>query len=109
MKPIEFLNWNFQGLPDDQFSKENAVLVTKSSRYPLMIDPQMQANSWIKKMEREKLNKGDKKNLHIIDPQADQYMKTIEQAIAWGQVVIFQNLDEDIDPSLEPILNKALT
>lgn len=39
VKPIDFLNWNFKGLPDDQFSKENAVLVTKSSRYPLMIDP----------------------------------------------------------------------
>jgi len=38
-KPIEFLNWNFKGLPDDQFSKENAVLVTKGPRYPLMIDP----------------------------------------------------------------------
>lgn len=35
-------------------------------------------------------------------------MKLIEQAIAWGEVVIFQNLDEEIDPSLEPILNKSL-
>ena len=39
VKPIDFLNWTFKGLPDDQFSKENAVLTTKSNRYPLMIDP----------------------------------------------------------------------
>lgn len=30
VKPIDFLNWTFQGLPDDDFSKENAVLVTKT-------------------------------------------------------------------------------
>jgi hypothetical protein len=40
-------------------------------------------------MERDKLSKGEKKNLHFLDPQSDNYMKTIEQAIAWGQVVIF--------------------
>lgn len=34
VKPITFLNWNFKGLPDDQFSKENAVLVTKSNHSP---------------------------------------------------------------------------
>ena len=61
-------------------------------------------------MERErKQTSGDKKStLHIIDPQTDGYMKLIEQAISWGEVVIFQNLDEDIDPSLEPILTKSL-
>jgi len=39
VKPVEFLKWSFQGLPDDQFSKENGVLVTKGRRWPLMIDP----------------------------------------------------------------------
>jgi dynein heavy chain len=38
-KPIEFLNWGFKGLPDDLFSKENAVLVMKGPRFPIMIDP----------------------------------------------------------------------
>lgn len=42
-------------------------------------------------MERErKQTSGDKKStLHIIDPQTDGYMKLIEQAISWGEVVIF--------------------
>lgn len=39
VKPVEFLKWSFQGLPDDQFSKENGVLVVKGRRWPLMIDP----------------------------------------------------------------------
>ncbi len=38
-KPSEFLSWSFQGLPEDAFSKDNGVLITKSRRWPLMIDP----------------------------------------------------------------------
>ena len=34
--------WNTFGLPRDKVSTENAVLATKSSRWPLMIDPQEQ-------------------------------------------------------------------
>ena len=35
-------------------------------------------------------------------------MPTIEMAISQGFVVILQNLDEEIDPAIEPILNKSL-
>ncbi len=40
-KDADFLKWNFQGLPDDEFSKDNGVLVLKGRRYPLLVDPQM--------------------------------------------------------------------
>ena len=33
-----------QGLPTDSVSVDNAVMVTSSRRWPLMIDPQCQAN-----------------------------------------------------------------
>ena len=69
-----------------------------------MIDPQMQANTWIKCMEREI----DKSKLVILDPASDKMMTTIEFAISRGNVVILENIDEDIDPSFEPILNKSL-
>lgn len=34
------------------FSLDNAIIVTNSHRWPLMIDPQGQANKWIKNMEK---------------------------------------------------------
>ena len=40
----EIRQWNSEGLPRDNVSTENAIMVTRSRRWPLMIDPQDQAN-----------------------------------------------------------------
>ena len=40
--PYEIRQWNTDSLPKDQVSTENAILVTRGRRWPLMIDPQEQ-------------------------------------------------------------------
>ena len=44
-KPEDVRDWNIQGLPADAFSTENGVMVTRGTRWPLMIDPQEQVSS----------------------------------------------------------------
>ena len=44
---------NQQQLPNDDFSIDNAIILKNSKRWPLMIGPQIQANNWIKIMEKD--------------------------------------------------------
>ena len=54
-KPTVVRDWNILGMPNDPFSTENGVIVTRGTRWPLMVDPQSQAIKWIKNMEGKKV------------------------------------------------------
>ena len=99
-KPTDVREWNIKGLPSDAFSTENGIIVTRGLRWPLMVDPQCQAIKWIKNME--------KGNLKTIDLQQHDFLRTLENAIQFGTPVLLQNVQETLDPSLAPILNKAV-
>uniref|UniRef100_A0A8C5V6J6 Dynein axonemal heavy chain 2 n=1 Tax=Microcebus murinus TaxID=30608 RepID=A0A8C5V6J6_MICMU len=99
--PTKVRDWNIQGLPSDAFSTENGIIVTRGNRWALMIDPQAQALKWIKNMEG---NQG----LKIIDLQMSDYLRVLEQAIQFGYPVLLQNVQEYLDPTLNPVLNKSV-
>ncbi|CEL98551.1 unnamed protein product [Vitrella brassicaformis CCMP3155] len=100
-KPTDVRQWNIQGLPTDRFSTENGVLVTRTKRWPLMIDPQDQANKWIRKMEASS-------DLKVIDPKTKDFMRLIERAIELGKPILMERVQEELDPSLEPVLSKQI-
>ncbi|KAI5062354.1 hypothetical protein GOP47_0022893 [Adiantum capillus-veneris] len=96
--PVQIRDWIISGLPNDSFSTDNGIIVANSRRWPLLIDPQGQANKWIRNMERER-------NLQIIKLSGSgEYMRTLENAIQFGLPVLLENVGEELDPSLEPLL-----
>lgn len=94
--PTDVMEWNMQGLPTDDFSTENGVLVLRGNRWPLMIDPQAQANLWIKAKDR---------NIVCMNFQTENYLRKLENCIQSGKPVLFEDIGETLEPALEPILN----
>jgi dynein heavy chain len=99
--PTEVREWALQGLPSDNFSQENGVLVTRTNLWPLMIDPQGQANRWIKNMQRDH-------NLKVVTLNQADLMRTLENSLHFGAPVLLQDVNEELDPALDPILNKSI-
>uniref|UniRef100_H2Z3M2 Dynein axonemal heavy chain 7 n=1 Tax=Ciona savignyi TaxID=51511 RepID=H2Z3M2_CIOSA len=85
---IKIRAWNIAGLPTDQFSVDNGVIVDNSRRWPLMIDPQGQANKWVKNSEKE--NK-----LSVIKLTNTDYMRVMENSIQFGTPVLLENVAEE--------------
>ena len=49
-----------------------------------------------------------RQNLKVIDLQQPDFLRTLENAVQFGTPVLLQNVQEELDPSLGPILNKSL-
>ncbi|XP_071037846.1 dynein axonemal heavy chain 3 [Parasteatoda tepidariorum] len=99
--PVLIRAWQIAGLPVDNFSVENSIIVKSGQRWPLLIDPQGQASKWIKNMEKES-------NLKVIKLSDTNYIRVLESALQFGHPVLLENIAETIDPVLEPILTKAV-
>ena len=47
-------------------------------------------------------------SLKVIDLQQPDFLRTLENAVQFGSPVLLQNVGEELDPALGPILNKSL-
>eukprot|EP00931_Biecheleriopsis_adriatica_P081368 TRINITY_DN5469_c0_g1_i1.p1 TRINITY_DN5469_c0_g1~~TRINITY_DN5469_c0_g1_i1.p1 ORF type:complete len:4656 (-),score=1282.68 TRINITY_DN5469_c0_g1_i1:88-14055(-) len=110
---VEFLvdegtigEWSLEGLPNDDLSIQNAIMVTRSSRYPLMIDPQGQALFWIKKREDERISR---EPLMCVTTLGNKMLKEqVEHTMTQGLCLIIENVENEVDPLLDPVLEKAV-
>ncbi|NXH48679.1 DYH9 protein, partial [Dicaeum eximium] len=90
--------WQNRGLPADRTSAENAAILSSCQRWPLLVDPQLQGSKWIKSTHGERLC--------VIRAGHNGYLETLEQALAAGDLVLIENLEESVDPVLGPLLGR---
>ncbi|XP_039313454.1 dynein heavy chain 1, axonemal [Solenopsis invicta] len=98
---MEIRSWHISGLPRDALSIENAVLVMNSKRWPLFIDPQVQANKWIRNMCKPI-------GLAIVRMTDKNLLSTIENCVQFGKPCLIENISTELEASLDPILTRTL-
>ncbi|KAJ1421934.1 putative axonemal dynein gamma heavy chain, partial [Ochromonadaceae sp. CCMP2298] len=96
-------DWNMAGLPTDPLSIQNGILVTRSTRFPLLIDPQGQALNWISNYEEARLP-----NFGTTSFSNPRFREQVEFCMAEGRALIIAGVEEELDPLLSPVLEKQI-
>jgi len=81
-------------------SIENGIILEYTKRWPLAIDPQNQASSFIK----NKAIDIKKELFKILKASDDKISNELEIAIKFGKWIIIENISEKLSPELDPIL-----
>ncbi len=99
--PLELKTWNLRGLPADHVSMENGLLAMKTNRWALMVDPEGQANRWVKNVEREN-------GICALNMAAEgaENLKAIVHAIQLGKPLLLEDVAAEIDSSLYNVLGR---
>ena len=149
---------NNEGLPADKISVENGVIISSCTRWPLIIDPQLQGYKWLRSkfeapppVDKEgevggedgneggnedgnedddnfdefggeepqyddegnlievKKSKGPRRpDLVVLQLTMKDWARRLSNSIQNGDVVIIENVGEKLDPTLDPVLARAV-
>jgi len=72
-----------------------------------MIDPQGQANRWLKRREKKRIDIAP--TMCITTLAAKQLKDQIEFTMGEGLCLLIENVENEVDPMLDPVMNKEVT
>ena len=94
----ERLSWQEHSLPVDDLCTENAIILKRFNRYPLIIDPSGRVNEFLQKESQDR-------KLTVTSFLDDSFVKQLESALRFGNPILIQDA-EHLDPILNHVLNK---
>mmetsp|Transcript_32147 Transcript_32147/g.112954 ORF Transcript_32147/g.112954 Transcript_32147/m.112954 type:complete len:1992 (+) Transcript_32147:926-6901(+) len=101
-EPVKIRTWQLQGLPGDNLSTQNAIMLDRSRRWALFIDPQSQANRFVRNRGRDR--ECCRNGFDVISLSEKNFLRTLEQAVRFGKWALLENIGETLEAALEPIL-----
>eukprot|EP01039_Chlorochromonas_danica_P002781 gene2781-3035_t len=99
-RPSDQLKWLEHGLPNDSLAIQNAILLERFHRFPLVIDPSGQALRFL-------LSKFSSQRIVKTSFLDAAFLKTLVTAIRFGNPLLVEDV-ENLDPILNPVLNREV-
>ena len=87
-----------KGLPRDSLSAQNGAIVCNTTRWPLIIDPQLQAINWL----RKHLSAASP----VVEVRHGSDVKAVARACADGNGVLLTGVQHCVDGSLMPLVSQ---
>lgn len=94
------LGWQSRSLPADNLCTENAIMLKRFKRFPLIIDPSGQATAFL-------TNEYRNRKLTVTSFLDEAFLKNLESALRFGNPLLIQDV-EHLDPIINPVLNGEL-
>ncbi|KAK3074366.1 Dynein heavy chain cytoplasmic, partial [Coniosporium uncinatum] len=94
----ERLTWQQHSLPVDDLCTENAIILKRYNRYPLIIDPSGRTAGFLQ-------NECKGRRLTVTSFLDDTFVKQLESSLRFGNPILIQDA-EYLDPILTHVLNK---
>jgi dynein heavy chain len=76
------------------------MIIYNCLKYPLIIDPDNQANNWIKKSH-------SLQQLQVTQLYNPKFMRHLENCIQFGQQLLIEDIETELEPILDSILLKS--
>ncbi|KAL3100094.1 hypothetical protein niasHS_000705 [Heterodera schachtii] len=95
----ERLQWNNNGMPTDELCTENAIMLKRFNRFPLIIDPSGQSMEFIRKQFSG--------SVQLTSFNDNSFRENLESALRFGTTLLVQDA-ESYDPILNPVLNREV-
>ena len=65
---MKIKGWLDNGLPNDSYSIQNAIILKNAQLQPILIDPQTQGNKWLRK---------ELKEVQVLNMQTSRFLKEL--------------------------------
>lgn len=82
-------------------STENGAILNNSERYSLIIDPQLQGITWLRKTY-------EAHKLQVTRLSHPKMVKTVTFAVENGNPVLIENMENSIDAVIQPVYARAI-